>query len=178
MEAVGKIGTAVSSNVNSIVNVASLGLKAYSFFAQRSATKERTAALNRAYEAQAASSRTQQRLAEIRNIREARENVRKARIASAAVLNNAANSGALNSSAVQGGVNSVATQLTNNISFLDTNATLNRESNEYLANAQVQNNNATRAGNDAAAWSTIGQVAGEVYRTSGGYETTADILRN
>lgn len=178
MESVGQIGTAVAQNANSIANVAALGMKAYSYFAQSSATRKRTAALNRGYEAQAAASRTQQRLAEIRNVREARENVRKARIASATVLNNAANSGALQSSAVQGGVNSVATQLSNNISFLDTNATLNRESNSYLANAQAQNNNATRAGSQATSWSNIGQIAGEVYKTTHGWETTADILRN
>jgi len=95
------------------------------------------------------SSKAQQRLAEIRNERQRREAVRKARVARAQVVSRGQQSGGdLGSSSVQGGTGSVGAQLGANLSFLDQSTAA--QSSIFEASAA------------SASAASLGQVAGTI----------------
>jgi len=97
-------------------------------------------AQRRSASAQRRARATQQRLADVRNLRERREGVRKARVARAQQVASGVQSGAdLGSSAVQGAQSSVTSQIGANLSFLDQQAGLVAQTgvfNQQAADAQ------------------------------------------
>jgi len=112
----GAVTTAASGSVTSVGGVsagainagAALATTAYGASQQRSAVG-----------AQRKSLREQQRIAEIKNQQEIRQQVRQERIKRATVLQSAENVGAAGSSGALGGADSVTSQAAGNISFLD-----------------------------------------------------------
>lgn len=161
----------MSKDVNTILNIASLGLKAVSFIGQRNAAKEEASLKRESLQAQVRASNVNQRIAEIRNIREIRDNVRKARIARAQVLNAGAVRGVGTSSSVIGGAGAVQAQLASNIGFLNTQQDLNRQANAYLDQSAEFQNQAISAGDRGNVFRGIGGFASGVFTDTGGYNT-------
>jgi len=113
-----------------------------------------------------------QRRAEVQNIRAVRQNIRAARLAQASMTNVAAQTGGMGSSALAGGTASVGSQLAGNLSYMQDIA---RE-NTAIANAQIASAGfqaqAARAAGRGAVYGAIGDVAGTIFSTQGGFRPT------
>lgn len=106
----------------------------------------------------------QRRMDELRQNRERRQAIREQRIKTAQVIQAGANQGAVTSSAVQGGSGSLQSQLSSNLSFLDSmgrNANLASQANQQALNAS------SRAQNFGA----MAGLGGTIFSAAGGFGT-------
>jgi hypothetical protein len=99
----------------------------------------------------------EQRKADIENVRQARESVRRARLAQASIINQGAVSGTLMGSGVAGGVSSVGSQMAGNLGFMSDIA---KENTTIFSMAQQ----GAKASANAAIYGQIGEL-GMKYRT-------------
>lgn len=121
----------VTSTSGSVASVGGVSAGAINAAAAIGATAYGAAAQNKAADAQKRSIREQQRIADLKNQREVREQVRQERIKRASILQSGENVGASESSGVLGGAGSVTSQAAGNISFLDNLASANQASNLF-----------------------------------------------
>lgn len=111
------------------------------------------------------------RMADIKNIREQRDLVRRSRIQRAAVINAAANTGTAASSGAAGAVSSIGSQTASNLGYFSTVKenqgsifeSQSREAGFVQAQGQAQRN--------AAIASSIGNLSSSIFTASGGFKT-------
>ena len=109
----------------------------------------------------------QQKKAEVQNVRTVRQQIREQRMAQAAMVNVAAQTGGVGSSALAGGVGSVGSQAASNLSYMSEVA----EANTAIGGAQLEGARAGAAGaakiaiaqSNAAVWGSVGQLSGTIF---------------
>lgn len=119
----------------------------------------------RAASAQREASAMQQKQADLQNARQKRDAIREARLAYGRTTNAAANQGVSGSSGSQGGLSSIASQVGDNISFLDQYGFFSDQASRALGRA----NQATSRANTAGA---IGSLGFQVASNAGGIVNT------
>lgn len=107
----------------------------------------RASAQQHAYERQAAQNRA---------VRERRDAIRSARLATATTIQNAENTGGSNTSAALGTLGSIASQINSNLSFLDTQFGLSERASDAGQAARV-------AQGQSAAWGAISNAGMAVF---------------
>jgi hypothetical protein len=118
--------------------------------------------------------REQQKIADIKNMREQRDLVRRSRIQRATIANYAANSGTQGSSGAAGAISSVGSQTASNLGYFsaakDANATIfasqQREAGFIQTSGKIQQKMATAT--------AIGNLASTVFDATGGFKTLFD----
>lgn len=111
---------------------------------------------NRSRRAGAAMAAAEQRRADAENLMKVRQEVRKARIAQASMVNTAASTGGMGGSGLAGGMSSVSSQLGGNLSFMENIA---RE-NSVILGAQTT---AAKAQSNAAIYGQVGQLSNTIF---------------
>lgn len=109
----------------------------------------------------------QQKKAEVQNVRTVRQQIREQRMAQAAMVNVAAQTGGVGSSALAGGIGSVGSQAASNLSYMSEVA----EANTAIGGAQLEGARAGAAGaakiaiaqSNAAVWGSVGQLSGTIF---------------
>jgi preprotein translocase subunit SecF len=114
--------------------------------------------------AQAKALESQQNADELRQARERRQQVREARIRAGQAAQNAANQGAETSSSAIGGQASIASQLSANLSFLDQQGNINKQTTSY-------NLQANKAGASAQSWGGVANLGSTIFSASGDFGT-------
>lgn len=104
----------------------------------------------------------ERQLAQNRSMRERRDAIRAARLATGAAVSNAANQGALDTSASIGGLGSISSQLNSNLSFLDTNQKLSDQ-------AGLAASRANSALSKMQTAQSISQLGMTVFSAAGGF---------
>lgn len=134
-----------------------LALAGVSTIQGMSAAKDQSSAQKRALQ-------FQQRADEVKQNREKRQAIREQRIKAAAIAQAGANQGAVTSSAVVGGQASLQSQLSGNLSFLDTMGSLNNS-------ASRANQQALDAGAKAQTWGALAGLGGTIFSQAGDFQT-------
>jgi len=114
----------------------------------------------RAANASQAQAEAERRRSEIENVYKARQNIRQARIAQAAMANQAALTGGVGGSGVAGGVGSVGSQMAGNLSYMSSIA----EENTNIFNFATT---AAKASSNAAVYGQVGKLAGTIFSAYG-----------
>ena len=122
-------------------------------FIQTVAQIDQARRVRKAGKAQAAA---EQRRADIENVFRARQSIRQARLAQAAMVNRAAQTGGMGSSGLAGGMSSVGSQLGSSLNLMASIA----EENQVIFNAS---NTANRAQTNAAVFGAIGKLADTIF---------------
>lgn len=104
--------------------------------------------------------REQQRISDIKNQREVREQIRQERIKRATILQSGENVGAAESSGVLGGAASVTSQAAGNISFLDSLQQANMASSIFASKAADYQESASLFKGTASIFSAVAGVGG------------------
>jgi S-methylmethionine-dependent homocysteine/selenocysteine methylase len=110
----------------------------------------------RSAKATQAQAEAERRRSEIENVYKARQSIRQARIAQAAMVNQAALTGGIGGSGVAGGVGSVGSQLAGNLSYMSSIA----EENTNIFNFATT---AAKASSNAAVYGQVGKLAGTIF---------------
>lgn len=127
------------------------------------ASAAQTEQTRRAGKAQRAQYAAEQRKAQIENVYKAREGIRQARLAQAAMTNQAALTGGMGSSGLAGGVSSVGSQLAGNLSYMSDIA----EENTNISNLAITG---AKASTNAQVWGQVGKMTQTIFSayTGGG----------
>ena len=110
----------------------------------------------RAANATQAASEAERRRSEIESVYKARQSIRQARIAQAAMENQAALSGGMGSSGLAGGVSSVGSQLGGNLNYMASIA----EENTNIFNFATT---AAKASSNSQVYGAVGKLAGTIF---------------
>jgi hypothetical protein len=150
---------------------AALALTAVSAYQQYEAAGDAKKAASRQADEQRQQYLEEKRIADMKNLREAREAVRRARVANASIINAGANTGTSGSSGVIGGSGSVRSQLGSNLAYFGAVGA----GQSRIADSQVRETYAIAAGASAQAksaqWGAIGSLGGTIFDAAGGYTT-------
>lgn len=127
-------------------------------------------------EAQKEEAELEQRRADIENARTTRTAIRQARIARAAVLNTAANSGTTGSSGALGGTGSIQSQLASNLGYFEGLLDLNQEvleTKKLQADARarigIEEGNVRKAQGKSSIGGAIGSLGSSILGAGGGF---------
>lgn len=145
---------AVTSLVTTLIGGA---LSLYGHMQQREASED-------AAKARKAQFAAEQRIANVQNTRAIREQLRKQRVAAAAITNTGAVSGTSGSSGVAGGVSSVGSQAATNIG--DFSSTRTAQVSAGIAQMEYG-----EAMGDSAQAQAIGSVGASIFNLGGGFDT-------
>ena len=110
----------------------------------------------RAARASQAQAEAERRRSEVENVYKARQNIRQARIAQAAMVNQAALTGGMGGTGLAGGVSSVGSQMAGNLSYMSSIA----EENTNIFNFATT---AAKASSNAAVYGQVGKLAGTIF---------------
>lgn len=143
--------------ITTYLAVASLALTAVSTVKAGQEAKKESKARAKALE-------TQQNADDLRQARERRQQIREARIRAGQAAQNAANQGASTSSSALGGQASIATQLSSNLSFLDQQGGLNKQTT-------AANLAANKANASAQAFGSVANLGSTIFSAAGGFQT-------
>ena len=111
--------------------------------------------------------RAEQRKAEIENVYKVRQQIRQARLAQSAMVNQAALSGGMGGSGLAGGLSSVGSQLAGNLSYMSDIA----KENTAIGGAAID---AASAQSKAAVYGQVGQLAGTIFSPYAGKKPTSN----
>ncbi len=164
LTAIAPIVSAISGIVSVVSFIKGKGAKDDAFDSRQAALTEQREA-----------NKVQQKVEELRASRERRTQVRRARVARAQVVNQASQTVGGDSSGAQGGAGSVSSQLSGNLSFLDTNLGLARQRNTHLDNAALHTTDATNSLSDASTFDSLFNASSKVFDLAGGFGSLGKI---
>ena len=120
----------------------------------------------------------EKKMADVSNIRSMRQSIRAARLASATMVNTAANKGGMGSSGVAGGTSAIAAQASGNLNYMMTQAQSNAGINADMLATAGRTGEITAYGRQAGLNAQVGGMVtglgGSVFNAYGGPEAFAN----
>lgn len=144
--------------VSTIIAGAALGVGAVGAYNSYNAQKDQARYARQANE-------FQQKQANLQNARAKRDAVRAARISYAQAQNASATQGVMDSSSSQGGLSSIASQASDNVSFLDQYGFFSDQASKALGKANA-------AGASSAMWGSVANLGFSVFSNAEGIAKT------